>query len=34
MNCFKHCGPMPTGNQEDVEGPFADLDTQESNVPN
>ena len=34
MNCFKHCGSMPTGNQEDLEGPFADLDTQESNVPN
>ena len=34
MNCFKHCGSMPTGNQEDLEDPFADLVTQESNVPN
>ena len=34
MNCFKHCGSMPTSNQEDLEGLFADLVTQESNVPN
>ena len=25
---------MPIGNQEDLEGQFADHDTQESNVPN
>ena len=25
---------MPTGNQEDLEDPFPDLDTQESNVAN
>ena len=34
MNCFKHCGSMPIGNQEDLEGLLADLVTQESNVPN
>ena len=34
MNCFKHSGSMPIGNQEDLEDRFADLDTQESNVPN
>ena len=34
MNCFKHCGSMPIINQEDLEGLFADLVTQESNVPN
>ena len=34
MNCFKHCGSMPTRNQDDLEDLFADLDTQESNVPN
>ena len=30
----KNCGSMPTNNQEDLEDPFADHDTQESNVAN
>ena len=30
----KNCGSMPPSNQEDFEDPFADPDTQESNVAN
>ena len=33
-NCFKHCGAMPTESEEEFTDPFADLDTQESDVAN
>ena len=33
-NCFKHCGAMPTESEEELTDPFADLDTQESDVAN
>ena len=32
-NCFKHCGAMPIESEE-LTDPFADLDTQESDVAN
>ena len=32
--CFKHCGAMPTESEEELTDPFADLDTQESDVAN
>ena len=33
-NCFKHCEAMPTESKEELTDPFADLDTQESDVAN
>ena len=33
-NCFKHCGAMPTESEEELTDPFADLDTQASDVAN